>query len=66
MSLKAFHVLFIGASALLAFYFAAWCLTGPPPGAGAGWVLTGLASLGGGVTLIAYEAWFLKKTRGLR
>jgi hypothetical protein len=64
MSLRAFHVLFIGASVLLAFYFAAWCLTGPPPGAGR--VAAGLGSLATGVALIGYEAWFLRKTRGLR
>jgi len=64
MSLKSFHVLFISASVLLAFYFAAWCLTGSP--AGAGRVAAGLGSLATGVALIGYEAWFLKKMRGVR
>lgn len=66
MSLKAFHVLFIAASALLAFFFARWCLTVPPAGVAGGWLLTGLASVATGVALIGYEAWFLKKMRGLR
>lgn len=64
MSLKAFHLVFIGASTLLAFGFAAWCLaTGPQP-AGAGRALAGLASIAVGLGLIAYEAWFLRKMRG--
>jgi len=66
MSLKAFHVLFIGASTLLAFYFAAWCLSASTADAGSGRVLAGLAALASGVALIGYEAWFLKKMRGVR
>jgi hypothetical protein len=66
MSLKAFHVVFIAASALLAFFFALWCLASPPAGVGAGWLLTGLGSAMTGVALIGYEAWFLRKMRGLR
>jgi hypothetical protein len=66
MSLKAFHVLFIAASSLLAFYFALWCLSGPPAGAAEGRLLAGLASLAAGVGLVGYEAWFLKKMKGVR
>lgn len=65
MSLKAFHVVFISASALLAFGFAAWCLGAPKPDGGWGWPAAGVASIAGGVGLAAYEAWFLKKMRGL-
>jgi hypothetical protein len=62
MSLKAFHVVFISASALLAFAFAAWCLgasAGPPEG----WerVAAAMASTATGLGLCAYEAWFLRK-----
>jgi Flp pilus assembly protein TadB len=55
MSLKAFHVLFITASVLLAFGMAAW-LRGRSPAGAAAAVLVGLA-------LIGYEVWFLRKAR---
>jgi hypothetical protein len=64
MSLKAFHVVFISASALLSFALAAWCFeTGERPdavrtAAGVGAVMAGLA-------LGAYEAWFVRKMRRL-
>jgi hypothetical protein len=64
MSLRSFHVVFISASVLLAFLFAAWCLG---PGAKDGWgsLAAAVASALIGVGLVAYEAWFLRKTRGL-
>ncbi|OFV87526.1 MAG: hypothetical protein A2V74_04740 [Acidobacteria bacterium RBG_16_70_10] len=65
MSLKAFHVVFISASALLAFGFAFWCLSAPPPEAGWGRLAAGAASVAAGLGLAGYEAWFLKKMRGL-
>jgi len=65
MSLKAFHVVFVTASVLLAFGFAAWCF-GAAPDPGVGWRLAGVGSVLTGVGLVFYEAWFLKKTRGLR
>jgi hypothetical protein len=55
MSLKAFHVLFITASVVLAFGMAAWCVKTSLAGAAAA-VLVGLA-------LIGYEVWFLRKAR---
>jgi hypothetical protein len=57
MSLRAFHVLFISASVILALGLAWWCLPAQPVGAGAA-VVAALA-------LIAYETWFLRKTRKL-
>jgi hypothetical protein len=57
MSLRAFHVLFISASTLLALGLAWWCLPAQPVGAAA----AGLAAVG----LVAYETWFLRKTRKL-
>jgi hypothetical protein len=60
MSLKAFHVLFISASVVLAFGFAAWCLGAQPP-----WLAAGVASAAAGVGLAGYEAWFLRKMRRL-
>ena len=60
MTLKAFHVVFISASVLLAFFFAAWCLdTSPPPGAGR--IAAGMAAIAVGLGLAAYEAWALRK-----
>ena len=60
MTLKAFHVVFIGASVLLAFFFAAWCLdTSPPPDTAR--VLAGVAAIAVGLGLAAYEAWALRR-----
>ncbi len=60
MGLKAFHVVFIGASVLLAFFFAAWCLdTSPPPGAGR--IVAGVVAIAVGLGLAAYEAWALRR-----
>jgi len=61
MSLKAFHVLFISASALLAFGFGAWCLGAQPP-----WLAASVASFVLGLGLVGYEAWFIIKMRGIR
>ena len=64
MSLKGFHVVFVTASALLAFGFAAWCVAAvAEPGALR--LAAGAASVLAGLGLVAYEAWFLKKMRGL-
>jgi hypothetical protein len=64
MSLKGFHVVFVSASALVAFGFAAWCV-GAVPEPGTGRVLAGVASVLAGFGLVGYEIWFLKKMRGL-
>ena len=64
MSLKAFHVVFVTASVLLAFGFAAWCFeAAPAPSLGR--LAAGATSVLVGFGLAAYEAWFLKKMRGL-
>jgi hypothetical protein len=65
MSLKAFHVVFISASVLLAFGFAAWCLGGHPGAGGGGGPVAALASAACGVALAGYEVWFLRKMRSL-
>ena len=57
MSLRAFHVLFITASVLLALGLGWWCLPAHPLGAGVALVVA--------VALVAYETWFLRKTRKL-
>ena len=64
MTLKAFHVVFVTASVLLAFGFAVWCFEAvPDPGTGR--LVAGAASVLIGLGLVAYEAWFLKKMRSL-
>lgn len=65
MTLRSFHVVFIAASSLLAFFFAAWCLA-LGDRHGAGWRAAGAISAAAGLGLVAYEAWFLRKTRGLQ
>jgi len=66
MSLKAFHVVFIGAAVLLAFGFGAWLVKKYWSADGGAWDLVfGLASLAAGVGLILYERYFLKKTKKL-
>src|SRR3972149_6204310 len=64
MSLKAFHVVFISASALLAFGFAYWCLSAPPPEAGWGRLAAGAAAIATGLGLAGYGARVLKKMGG--
>jgi hypothetical protein len=65
MSLKGFHVVFVTASALLAFGFAVWCVAAvAEPGTGR--LAAAAASVAAGIGLILYEAWFLKKMRGVR
>jgi hypothetical protein len=65
MSLKGFHVVFITASVLLAFGFAAWCLVAEPHPVGTGRLLAGIASIVIGAGLVGYELWFLRKMRGV-
>lgn len=57
MSLRAFHMLFIAASALLALGISWSCFPEHP--------VAGVAAVLVSVGLIAYEAWFLRKTRSL-
>ena len=57
MSLRAFHVLFISASVLLALGLGAWCLPDHP--------VSAAAALAVALALVAYETWFLRKTRKL-
>lgn len=64
MSLKGFHVVFVSASALLAFGFAVWCV-GAVPEPGPGRIAASVAAVLAGFGLVGYEVWFLKKMRGL-
>jgi hypothetical protein len=62
MSLKHFHVVFISASALVAFLFAVWCLTAPAgEPLGGGRIAAAVCSVLAGIGLCVYESWFLRK-----
>ena len=65
MSLKAFHVVFISASALLAFGLAAWCFGAGELAQGAPRTAGGVAAVAAGLGLVSYEAWFVRKMRRL-
>jgi len=65
MSLKAFHVVFIVASIILAFCFAGWLANQFFQDGGLWNLIFALGSLGAGTGLIFYERYFLKKTKNL-
>jgi hypothetical protein len=65
MSLKAFHVVFIAASILLAFGFAAWALTTYSDQGGLINLIYGIASTLAGIGLVFYEAYVLKKLKNI-
>jgi len=66
MSLKAFHLVFIVASILMAFGFAAWSLTNYFSAQGRrSDLLIGVASIVAGLGLIVYERFFLKKFKNV-
>ena len=65
MSLRAFHLLFIGLSVTLAAFFAAWAASRYQSAPAVGYVLTGVGSLASGVGLAVYGAVFQRKTRRL-
>jgi len=66
MSLKAFHVIFITVSSLMLFGFGAWMLREyrGPEGASSdlGWAVGAII---GGVSLLVYEGFFLKKLKNV-
>ncbi len=64
MSLKAFHVIFIGAAILLAVGLGMWSLR-QHQAADGGWLLLALGSFAAAIGLALYETWFLRKTRGV-
>ena len=63
MSLKAFHIVFVGASVLLAFGFGAWSLAQYSSGGGTQELVYGIGSLLAGFGLIAYGRVMLRKLR---
>ena len=66
MSLKAFHIVFIIASILLAFLFSAWCMASYFGAGGPVLHLAfGIGSLLSGLGLIIYGRYFLRKLKDI-
>jgi FlaG/FlaF family flagellin (archaellin) len=65
MSLRAFHLLFIALSVILAAFFAAWAFGQYRSQQELSYAVTAVASLGAGVGLAVYGAAFQKKTKRL-
>jgi len=65
MSLKAFHIVFICVSTLLAFGFSVWSYREYAASADSGHLIVTVLSAVVGVGLIAYGGWFLRKLKKL-
>jgi uncharacterized membrane protein YadS len=63
MSLRAFHLLFIGLSVVLTVFFALWAVGQYRLMHQATYMLTGVASAVSGAALVFYGAAFQRKTR---
>jgi hypothetical protein len=66
MNLRLFHALLILLSAALAVLFGIWCLNQYGRDAGLAQLITGVAAFAVSLGLVAYDSWFLRKTRTLR
>lgn len=66
MSLKAFHIIFVTASVLLAFGVGAWSLDQYfRVGMGTVYMVSGVGSIIAGVGMIVYGRYFLKKLKNI-
>jgi len=65
MNLRWFHAMLILFSAALAVLFGVWCLNQYGLGNGAGNLIAAGVAFAASVGLIAYDSWFLRKTRTL-
>jgi hypothetical protein len=65
MSLRAFHLLFIALSVMLAAFFAAWSAEQYRAGLGFVFAVAGVLGLATAAALTVYGVAFQKKTRGL-
>ena len=63
MNLRAFHVVFIAAAALLAVVLGVWCLRQYMAQRGILTLLSSVASFGAALALLLYGSWFLRKVR---
>jgi hypothetical protein len=66
MNLRWFHALLIFLSAALAVLFGFWCLSQYEQEDGTANLVAGIAAFVVSLGLIAYDSWFLRKTRTLR
>jgi hypothetical protein len=66
MSLKAFHILFVTVSTLLAVWFTVWCFEHFHAGAGSLYLGLGVGGALLVVGLPIYGVWFLKKMKDVR
>ena len=65
MSLRAFHLFFIGLSVILAAFCAAWAVGQYQTDHGALFIVTAFVSIAGACGLAAYGTAFQRKTRNL-
>ena len=66
MNLRLVHATLIMLSAALAVLFGIWCLSVYGRDNGAASLVAAIASFAASVGLMAYDSWFLRKTRTLR
>jgi hypothetical protein len=66
MSLRAFHLVFIALSVILAAFFGAWSAGEYQSGHQVGYAITTVASFAGAAGLAVYGSKFQRKTRSLQ
>jgi hypothetical protein len=66
MNLRLVHAMLILLSALLAVIFGVWCLGQYGQGNGGALLFAAVAAFAVSAGLVAYDSWFLRKTRTLR
>ena len=66
MNLRIVHAFLILMSAALAVVFGIWCLGQYGRGEGVASLVSAIASFAVSFGLVAYDSWFLRKTRTLR
>jgi hypothetical protein len=66
MNLRVIHAVLIMLSAALAALFGVWCLTQYGKDGGVPSLLAAVAAFVTSAGLLAYDSWFLRKTRTLR
>ena len=66
MNLRSVHAMLILVSAALAVLFGLWCLDLYGREDGVGSLLAAIGAFATSIGLVAYDSWFLRKTRTLR